>query len=151
MATNDFIPFATGGGANVESQSAYLIDPQVPIGQQPGVAKSALNNKALRQGTYIAACLAQYLANITGNNVLDDGVMSEILATMKLAFAPMPSFFSGYVAPGVTWSTTSINTFADPTPSGSAPLVTRSLSNLSVTAAASNLPGLTFTPTSTTA
>jgi microcystin-dependent protein len=102
MATNDFIPFATGGSANVESQADYILDPQVPIGQQPGIAKSALNNKALRQGTYIASCIAQFLSNMTGDSVLDDGTQSEVLATMaKIWPAPTGAVlpFAGSVAP----------------------------------------------------
>lgn len=83
---NDFVPFATGVSANVESQSDYLADPQTAIGQQPGVAKSAQNNKALRQATSIAAALAQYMANQTGNDVLDDGNQAELLATLALTF-----------------------------------------------------------------
>jgi microcystin-dependent protein len=91
MVTNDFVPFATGVGANVEAQATYLTDPQTAAGQQPGIARSAINNKAIRQATSIAAALAQYMANQTGNNVLDDGNQSELLATMALAFSANPS------------------------------------------------------------
>jgi hypothetical protein len=155
MATNDFIPFATGGGANVESQSAYLVDPQVPIGQQPGVARSALNNKALRQATSIAAALAQYLANSTGNNVLDDGNQSELLTTLGEAFAnamtAVTSFFwTGYFTQTASWSTSSVS-YADPTLAGTATLTTRQSNGITVTAAASSVPGITFTPASATA
>jgi hypothetical protein len=89
---NDFVPFATGAGANVLTQTAYLASPNLSGGQQPGVASSALNNKALRQATYIASCIAQYLANFTGNNVLDDGNQSEVLSTMALVFNNPPTF-----------------------------------------------------------
>lgn len=86
VPTNDFLQFATAGGANVESQADYSVDAQRTAGQQPGVAKSALNNKALRQANYIASVLAQFLANTTGNNVLDDTNSANLLATMALAW-----------------------------------------------------------------
>src|SRR5258708_5400357 len=92
MATNDFVPFATGGGANVLTQSAYLASSQLPAGQQPGVASSALNNKALRQGTFVAAALAQVVSDFTSANVLDNGVLDDlvdgIIATFSLRSPP---------------------------------------------------------------
>lgn len=84
--TNDFLPFATAGGANVLTQAAYASSPQLGPGQQSGIASSALNNKALRQATYMVSCLAQFLANTTGDDVLDDATQAEILATMALAW-----------------------------------------------------------------
>lgn len=87
MATNDFIPFATGIGANVESQASYLTDPQTAAGQQPGIARSAFNNKVLRQAAFIASCVAQTISNITGEDVLDNGVTADCIATMTQAWA----------------------------------------------------------------
>lgn len=151
MPTNDFIPFATGGGANVESQSAYIIDPQVPIGQQPGVAKSALNNKALRQATSIAAALAQFMSNLTGQDVADDGVQANLLANLAAAFpyafTPITAkFWSGNFS-GVIWSNT--GAYADPAVfSGSPVLTAYGTPTISVSAASGNLPGITFTPDS---
>jgi hypothetical protein len=102
---NDFVAFATGAGANVLSQAAYLGSSQLSAGQQPGIAQSALNNKALRQATYIASCLAQYLANITGNNVLDDGNQSEVLATMAATWGT--GHKSQLLTSGTSWTTPS--------------------------------------------
>lgn len=62
MGNSSILPFATGLGANVLSDAAYAADPQTVIGQQPGLAKSAQNNKALRQATVIAAAVAQFIA-----------------------------------------------------------------------------------------
>lgn len=91
MATNDFVPFcSTNTGTNLLSQAAYLTDPQLPIGNQTGVSRSQLVNKALRQSTYISACLAQFLSNQTGDNVLDDATMSEVLATMLKKWPALP-------------------------------------------------------------
>jgi hypothetical protein len=91
MATNDFQAFAIGGGANVETQANYLLDPALSLGQQPGLAASALNNKALRQATVIASQIAQYISNATGNNVLDDGNLTTLQATMVQAFQSIPA------------------------------------------------------------
>jgi hypothetical protein len=117
MATNDFVPFCSvDTGTNLEEQAAYLADPQLLIGNQPGVARSQLVNKALRQSTYIAACLAQFLANTTGNNVLDDATMSEVLATLAAAFQPTSEIIvntqSGYGSTGtkvITYTTVEQN------------------------------------------
>ena len=84
--TNDFLAFATGGGANVESQASYAADPNLPLGNQPGIASSAFNNKALRQANYIASQVAQYLANVTGANVQDNATPAQLLAQMFAAF-----------------------------------------------------------------
>lgn len=91
VVENDFVPFATGGGANVLSQSAYLANSATTAGQQPGIASSALNNKALRQACFIASCLAQYLANTTGEDILDNGVQADLIATLGVAFNNPPT------------------------------------------------------------
>lgn len=89
--TNDFLPFcSTDTGTNLLSQSAYASDPQLPIGNQTGVARSMLVNKALRQATYIASCFAQYLANY-GNNVFDDATPSEVITSITNTFKKAPT------------------------------------------------------------
>jgi hypothetical protein len=88
--TNDFVPFATGGGANVESQATYLADPALPLGNQPGTASSALNNKALRQGTFVASSLAQFIAQQTNTNTNDNGVSAQFLAQLQAAVQALP-------------------------------------------------------------
>lgn len=70
--TNDFVPFCNDNtGTNLPTQSAYIANPNLPIGNQPGIASSSFNNKALRQGTTIAAVMAQVVANATNTNVND--------------------------------------------------------------------------------
>jgi hypothetical protein len=86
--TNDFLPFAIGGGANVEPQSTYASDSLRTNGNQPGIAVSAFNNKALRQANAIASQFAQYIANTTGQNVVDDGNMTNLLAQLTTALTP---------------------------------------------------------------
>lgn len=72
MATNEILRFAeTDTGTNLLTQSEYAADSQRPIGNQPGVARSKLVNKALRQASLIAAGLAEYIADNQANNVTD--------------------------------------------------------------------------------
>lgn len=72
MATNEILRFAeTDTGTNLLTQAEYLADSQRPIGNQPGVARSKLVNKALRQASLIAAGLAEYIADNQANNITD--------------------------------------------------------------------------------
>jgi len=99
---NEFLTFAIGGGANVESQADYAVDPAQDLGQQPGIASSALNNKALRQACYIASQVAQFLVNQTGTSLYDDGTPANIQAVMNTVW-PTPTgtilAFGGSFAP----------------------------------------------------
>ena len=85
MAKNDFKPFATGAGANVMSQADWEALPALLSGFISGPAKSAQVNKAIRQAAFIAAALAQYTANKSGLDVLDDGDVSGFIAKMTTA------------------------------------------------------------------
>lgn len=72
MATNEILQFAeTDTGTNLLTQAEYLADAQRPIGNQPGVARSKLVNKALRQSSLIAAGIAEFLADNQSNNITD--------------------------------------------------------------------------------
>lgn len=73
MATNNFKPFATGTGANVLSQAEYEALAALVTGFTSGKASSAQVNKALRQSTFIAASIAQFILNKLAIDVLDDG------------------------------------------------------------------------------
>jgi hypothetical protein len=72
MATNEILRFAeTDTGTNLLTQAEYLADSQRPIGNQPGVARSKLVNKALRQASLISAGVAEYIADNQANNITD--------------------------------------------------------------------------------
>lgn len=72
MATNEILRFAeTDTGTNLLTQAEYAADSQRPIGNQPGVARSKLVNKALRQSSLIAAGIAEFLADNQSNNITD--------------------------------------------------------------------------------
>lgn len=89
MATNDFLPFATGGGANVLSQSDYAALAAVGTGYQAGAAKSAQLNKTWRQSSIMAAVLGQFIANYSGQNAVDDGTTATLLANLQIAVRSM--------------------------------------------------------------
>lgn len=86
MPTNDFKPFATGAGANVMSQADWVALAALASGFQSGKASSAQINKALRQASFISAAIAQYTADKSGQNVLDDGDISGFVSKMHSAF-----------------------------------------------------------------
>lgn len=72
MATNEILPFAsTNTGTNLLTQSEYTADAQRTIGHQPGIARSKLENKVLRQASLMAAGLAEFIADYQANNVTD--------------------------------------------------------------------------------
>ena len=72
MANNEILPFAgTDTGTNLLTQAEYNADSQRPIGNQPGVARSKLVNKALRQASLIAAGIAEVLADNQSNDITD--------------------------------------------------------------------------------
>lgn len=86
MPTNDFKPFATGSGANVMSQADWVALAALATGFQSGKASSAQINKAIRQALFIASALAQYTADKSGQNVLDDGNVAGFITKMHTAF-----------------------------------------------------------------
>lgn len=75
-ATTDFVPFATGGGANVTDQASYAASGYVATGFQSGIAQSAQVNKALRQSTFGVAALMNFVIAETGVSQPDDGNLS---------------------------------------------------------------------------
>ncbi|EMV2453881.1 gp53-like domain-containing protein, partial [Escherichia coli] len=86
MATNNFKPFATAANANVTAQDDWEALPALLSGFMAGKASSAQVNKAIRQASFIAAALAQYTANKSGLDVLDDGDLNGFISKMGTAF-----------------------------------------------------------------
>ncbi|WP_249189102.1 phage tail protein [Burkholderia cenocepacia] len=112
--TNDFQPFATGGGANVLSQADYLALAALATGFQAGTAQSAALNKVWRQSSIMSSVLAQLIVDLTGQNATDDGTTATLLANLKQALiaggggiARFTSSTSWTVPAGVTqvWAT----------------------------------------------
>jgi hypothetical protein len=104
---NDFLPFcATDTGTNLISQSNWVASAARPIGNQPGVASSAFNNKALRQATYIMANLAQYVSNQANVSTLDNANPAQILAQITAALMPISPLLNSYLSGTGTWNAT---------------------------------------------
>ncbi|ELQ5997332.1 tail fiber protein [Cronobacter dublinensis] len=89
MAKNDFKPFATGAGANVTSQADWETLPALSQGFTSGKAASAQVNKAIRQSSFVASALAQFIAEQTGADVLDNGNLSAFQLLMKQGLAKL--------------------------------------------------------------
>ena len=100
MPTNDFLTFAASGGANVISQADYAAAPTLATGFQSGLAPSASVNKPIRQASIMAAVLAQFIADETGANSVDDGTTATLLANLKTAIIR-----AGGGRPGHTYTT----------------------------------------------
>lgn len=79
MATNEILSFAsTDTGTNLLTQAEYTADAQRTIGNQPGIARSKLVNKALRQSSLLSAALAQYMAARQSENVVDTKTVEQL-------------------------------------------------------------------------
>jgi hypothetical protein len=87
MATNDFITFAASAGANVLTNASYVALADRLNGFASGIASSTNMNKVWRQSSIMATVLAQFIADITGANSVDDGSTATLLANLKIAGA----------------------------------------------------------------
>ncbi|VUT16878.1 hypothetical protein SB6413_06081 [Klebsiella pasteurii] len=83
MAENDFKPFAVGAGANVLTQDEWEALVALSTGFTAGIARAGEINKALRQATVMASVLAQYIADTSGSDVLDDGDIGALVVKLK--------------------------------------------------------------------
>lgn len=92
MAEIDFLPFATGTNANVDNQTDWTANTLVTNGFQSGILLSAMLNKALRQGTMGTAVLANLISRITGQNVLDNGNIYNLIGQLWQTLLQVDSF-----------------------------------------------------------
>lgn len=98
MATNEILPFAQGVGANVQDQAAYTAEPLRSSGNVAGIARSNVNNKALRQATLMASALAQFIADNQANDVVDTATFTDIATWLEAAIvAASPQVDAGAV------------------------------------------------------
>ena len=105
MATNEILRFAeTDTGTNLLTQAEYAADSQRPIGNQPGVARSKLVNKALRQSSLIAAGVAEFLADNQSNNITDSLTPQNIADCMAVCVRSLgvPTAVAGGTADAIT-------------------------------------------------
>lgn len=99
MPTNDFLPFATGGSANVISQAAYLALAARAAGFTTGTALSDELNKVWRQSAFQAAVVSQFVANVLSINVNDDGNMSAAVTNFTNAVEALVNAAAGNYDP----------------------------------------------------
>ena len=84
--SNQFKAIATGGGANALTPTAYAaLATLLANGYQSGTASSAQINTTLRQATFVAAAVAQLMADVTGLAINDDGVIANFESQLATA------------------------------------------------------------------
>lgn len=88
MPTNQFYEFATSSAAYVETLPDYIADVERTAGQQSGVARAELNNRALRQGSAMAAAIGSFMS-AQGYDALDDGDTATRAADFAAAVAAL--------------------------------------------------------------
>lgn len=98
MATNEILTFATTNtGTNLLTQAEYASDSQRVIGHQPGIARSKLENKVLRQASLLSAGLAEFIADYQANNVTDSltpqNIADYLLNAIRGSLAVTPPQF----------------------------------------------------------
>lgn len=107
VATTDFLPVATAGGANVDTQGNFAGSGYQTQGFAAGLAQSKQMNKVFRQSSMMAAAWAQFCVG-QGISVPDDGNLPNLQTNIQsalLAFiaANGIGFTTGDLKP--TWKT----------------------------------------------
>lgn len=101
MPTNDFLPVGTEGTPNVMPQGDYAGSTAQRQGFAVGqVPPSPQWNKMMRQATFVAAGLAQFMVNQSGEDVLDDGDLDAFVALLTSAINGTLALTQLYTAAG---------------------------------------------------
>lgn len=82
---NKFFPFASGAGANVQSDADYSADAERTVGNQPGVARSNFVNKSLKQACNFASLLSDVIAQENDEEISDSISNLNFLQLFKKA------------------------------------------------------------------
>lgn len=85
MPKNDFKAFAISENANVLKQTEYELLPALDDGFQSGIARSEELNKVWRQASTITSVIASFMANKSGQDVLDNGDLNTLQNTLLKA------------------------------------------------------------------
>jgi hypothetical protein len=110
--SNDFIPFAVGGSANVTPQATYAANTSLTQnGFLAGIAKSTDLNKVWRQSSIMSSVLAQFIVNSTGQPAIDDGTTATLLANLTAAISAQSEALVG-AARNLTMSVTTASASA---------------------------------------
>jgi hypothetical protein len=81
----DYLPVATSATANVDSQANFVNSGYQTNGFSNGIAWPYQANKIWRQASMMAACIANFIANVLNINVLDDGNLPNLTANFTSA------------------------------------------------------------------
>lgn len=80
--TQEYKPLANGVSANVVSQAVYeaLLGPAGALedGYESGVAPSSQVNKTLRQSSVMTSAMGDFIVNVLGGDLLDDGNVAAL-------------------------------------------------------------------------
>lgn len=87
MAKNEFLPFGTAANANVLPNADYQALPARSAGFNSGVAKSEELNTVWRQASVMSSALGQFMADNTGNDVLDNGDVPALVSQLSGAIS----------------------------------------------------------------
>ncbi|MFY3334530.1 hypothetical protein ACOTEH_29995, partial [Achromobacter xylosoxidans] len=99
VAINQILPFGTVPGANVLDPADYQVLAARLGGFSAGTAKSKELNTVWRQASFVAAMIGQYIADKTGQDVLDDGDLAALQARFVAALAASPALTGTPTAP----------------------------------------------------
>ena len=91
MPQNEFKPFAIASSAAVLEQSEYETSQVLHEGFKKGLARSVEVNKAIRQASSIAAVVAEFAAEKSGKDMLDNGDVSILKENFETALSAVSS------------------------------------------------------------
>ena len=91
MPRNEIKAFAIADGANVASQNEWEHCETLKGGFKKGLARSAEINKAIRQSSSIAAAIAEFTAEKSGEDILDDGNINTLRKSFESALKNVSS------------------------------------------------------------
>ncbi len=91
MPQNEFKPFAIASSAAVLEQSEYETSQVLREGFKKGLARSIEVNKAIRQASSIAAVVAEFAAEKSGKDMLDNGEMGILKENFETALSAVSS------------------------------------------------------------
>jgi len=83
MAKNEILPFGTITNANVMAPDDYNALPARTTGFSSGVAQSKQLNTVWRQSSFVTSVLAQFVADNSGKDTLDDGDTAKLLTNLQ--------------------------------------------------------------------
>lgn len=112
----DYLPFATGVGAEVMSQASYAA--AAPNGVIPGLADPTFANKSWRQSAVMSAALANLVSSLLQVSVLDDGNVSALQILLQQALV-RTSLLASQAGASYTYSNSNIGYLVERSNSGS--------------------------------